>query len=38
MSYFSDFLGQFFLGALWIYLAMVTIDGVIGLKDYFNKR
>jgi len=38
MTYFSDFLGQAFLGAIFLYLGMVTIDGIIGLKDYLNKR
>ena len=38
MNYFSDFLGLFFLGALWSYFSMVVFDGVIGLKDYLNKR
>jgi len=36
MNYFSDFLGLTFLGSLWIYLALVLIDGTIGLKDFLK--
>lgn len=36
MNYFTDFLGLFFLGALWLYLILIVIDGMIGFKDFLK--
>lgn len=36
MNYFTNFLGLFFLGALWLYLTLIIVDGVVGFKDFLK--
>lgn len=36
MNYFSDFFSVVIGFAIWFWLILVVIDGVLGLKDYFH--
>jgi len=36
MNYFSDFLGISFLFALWLFLILMVVNGVVGLIDYLK--
>lgn len=36
MDYFSEFFGLMFGGGLLLYLALILIDGVCGLRDFFS--
>jgi hypothetical protein len=38
MSYFSDFFGNLIVFATLLYLTFVVLDGVCGLRDFFNPR
>lgn len=38
MSYFNDFVGNFFVFTLLLYLTFTALDGLLGFRDFFNPR